>query len=134
MSERRTHSRSFKLAAIARLEEGESGTSVARELGLQRSMLYRWWGSYRRGGLLALREGHGRPSKPEAVEMAQARRELAETGSLAGAQARIAELERKIGQQQQDLDFFKHALQHIEASRRAKAEPGETASSPPSER
>jgi transposase-like protein len=134
MSQRRRHSHGFKLAAIARLEAGESGTALARELRLQRSMLYRWWGSYRKGGPLALREGHGRPSKVEAVEMAEARRRLAETSGLAGAQERIAELERKIGQQQQDLDFFKEALRHIRASRRPSDGPGGTASSLRSER
>jgi transposase-like protein len=116
------------------LEEGESGTALARELGLQRSMLYRWWGSYRKGGSLALRERHGRPSKPEAVELREARRRVAETSGLAGAQERIAELERKIGQQQQDLDFFKEALRRIRASRRPSDGPGETASLPPSGR
>jgi hypothetical protein len=35
--------------------------------------------------------------------------------SLAAARRRIAELERKVGQQQLDLDFFRAALQHVEA-------------------
>jgi hypothetical protein len=32
---------------------------------------------------------------------------------LARAQRRVAELERKIGQQQVDLDFFRRALRHV---------------------
>jgi transposase len=134
MSERRRHSAVFKREVIARLEAGESGSALSRELGIQRSMLYRWWASYRRGGPLALREGQGRPDKIEAVELAEARRRLMATNGVAAAHDRIAELERKIGQQQQDLDFFKEALRHIRASRRASEEPGETASSPRSER
>lgn len=134
MSERRQHGQALKLAVIERLEAGESGTVLARELGIQRSMLYRWWGSYRRTGALGLRERHGRPSKPEAVEMAEARRRREEVSGLASAQDRIAELERKIGQQQQDLDFFREALRHIRASRRRSDERGETASTPASGR
>jgi hypothetical protein len=34
-------------------------------------------------------------------------------GELARAQRRVAELERKIGQQQVDLDFFRRALRHV---------------------
>jgi hypothetical protein len=46
----------------------------------------------------------------------------------------IAELERKVGQQQLDLDFFKQALRHIEASHQASTAPGATASTPASKR
>ena len=53
---------------------------------------------------------------------------------LARARDRIAELERKIGQQQVDLDFFKGALRRIEASRRPSDGPGGRASSPRSRR
>ena len=38
---------------------------------------------------------------------------------LARAQARIAELERKIGKQQMDLDFFREALRLIDARDRS---------------
>jgi hypothetical protein len=42
-----------------------------------------------------------------------------ETGEdeLARAQRRVAELERKIGQQQVDLDFFRRALRHVKETR-----------------
>jgi len=53
---------------------------------------------------------------------------------LARARERIAALERKIGQQQVDLDFFKGALRRIEASRRPSDGPGGTGSSPRSRR
>ena len=36
-------------------------------------------------------------------------------GLLARAKARIAELERKVGKQQMDLDFFREALRLIDA-------------------
>ena len=52
--------------------------------------------------------------------------EAGETGEdeLAGAQRRIAELERKIGQQQVDLDFFRRALRHVRGGCRPSVVPG----------
>jgi hypothetical protein len=43
-------------------------------------------------------------------------------------------LERKIGQQQLDMDFFRQALRHIEAARPQNSGRGVTASSPTSRR
>jgi hypothetical protein len=53
---------------------------------------------------------------------------------LAAARARIAELERKIGQQQVDIDFFQEALRQVKGARRASAAPGVTASTRSSKR
>jgi hypothetical protein len=50
------------------------------------------------------------------------------------AERRIAELERKLGEQALLTDFFKGALRRIEASRQGTSEPGVTASSPRSRR
>jgi hypothetical protein len=47
---------------------------------------------------------------------------------LTAAQRRIEELERKIGQQQLDLDFFRTALRHVRERRRMSDAPGATAS------
>jgi hypothetical protein len=44
------------------------------------------------------------------------------------AQKRIDELERKIGQQQLELDFFRAALRHVRDQQPAKGEPGDTTS------
>jgi hypothetical protein len=48
---------------------------------------------------------------------------------LAEAQQRIAELERKVGQQAVELDFFARALRHFEATRPAADGRGAPASS-----
>ncbi|MGZ3378082.1 MAG: hypothetical protein ACXU8S_15930, partial [Phenylobacterium sp.] len=80
----------------------------------------------RSGGLGRRR---GRPTKLEALS-----REAGETDELALARRRIAQLERKLGQQAFEIDFFKGALRRIEASRRASEEPGATGSSPRSRR
>lgn len=128
------YSRAFKLEAITRLEAGESASSLALELGVKRTLLYRWRDAYRAGGELSLREKLGRPLKAEGLAMARARGPAAKTSNLAAAKRQIAELEKKVGRQQLDLDFFKQALRHIEASRRPISGPGATASSRTSKR
>jgi len=45
-----------------------------------------------------------------------------------GEQGRIADLERKIGQQQLELDFFRAALRQVREQRLKQGEPGETPS------
>jgi hypothetical protein len=89
-------------------------------------LLYDWHRRYRSGGAAALR-AMGRPSSsgpgfdaPLPVSSA----------SQPGAEReRIAGLERKIGQQQLELDFFRAALRHVREQRLKKGEPGGTASS-----
>jgi hypothetical protein len=58
----------------------------------------------------------------------------AERDELEAARQRIAELERKVGQQQLELDFFQQALRRVEALRRSSDGPGATASSTKSRR
>ena len=132
--ERRSFTRAFKLRVIERLEAGESGSALALELSLKRTIIYRWRDAGREGGPEALRSKRGRPPKAEALEMERARGVAAKANDLAEARRQIAELQRKVGQQQLDLDFFKQALRHIEASRRPSIGPGVTASSPRSRR
>ena len=132
--ERRSFTRAFKLRVIERLEAGESGSALALELSLKRTIIYRWRDAWREGGPEALRSKRGRPPKAEALEMERARGVAAKANDLAEARRQIAELQRKVGQQQLDLDFFKQALRHIEASRRPSDGPGATASSRRSKR
>jgi transposase-like protein len=129
--EKRTFSVEFKLAAVNRMEAGESSAVLARELAVKRTLLYRWRDIVRRDGERAFAVKGGRPSKAEMLT-----REHGAEGATELAQARrkIAELERKIGQQQLDLDFFKRALRHIEAAQRQSSARGVTASSPTSRR
>jgi transposase len=130
----RTFSRAFRLKAIARMDAGENVSALSRELGVKREILYRWRSLYRAGGEERLRERRGRPTVAEARILAAARGPSVKAADLAEARRQIAELERKIGQQQLDLDFFKKALQHIEASRRPNERCGATVSSPKSRR
>ena len=145
MSEReggeRRFSREYKLAALERMAAGENVSALSRELGIARKCLYQWRDRYRIGGAVALRS-RGRPTKAEVLAMGRAAPALSggdakppeAPGDLAQARRQIAELERKVGQQALDLDFFQQALRRIEASRRPSDGPGGTASSPRSRR
>ena len=110
----------LKQVAVARVAAGESVAEVARDLKLRGRLLSAWRAQLRAGGPAALR-GPGRPRK--GVVAAPAVAAVGE-GDLARAQRRVAELERKIGQQQVDLDFFRRALRHVRETRRASAAPG----------
>ena len=129
--EKKTYSREVKLQAVQRMEAGESSSALSAELGVKRTKLYRWRDIVRRDGEKAFPGKYGRRSK-----VAELTRKHGAEGAtdLAQARRRIAELERKVGQQQLDLDFFKQALRHIEAARRQSNARGVTASSPTSRR
>lgn len=133
-------SRDFKLQAVNRMLGGANVSALARALGVRRKLLYEWRDAFRAGGPEALR-GRGRPRKGTAGAAPAA---LASDGggappadgeaALAAALRRVAELERKVGQQQLDLDFFKQALRQVEALRRPSERPGAAASTPSSRR
>jgi transposase len=110
----RIFSRELKLSVIRRMLAGENVSALARELQVGRKDLQVWRDRFRAGGAAALR-GRGRPPKvvaPAAVAS------WAVPDDLATAQRRIAELERKIGQQQLELDFFQRALRQVSEPRR----------------
>jgi transposase-like protein len=126
----RTISREFKLEAVRRLLAGENVSALARELKVQRNDLYVWRDRFRLGGADALR-GPGRPRKAEAIVPAAGD---AAASQLDAAHGRIAELERKIGQQQLELDFFRQALRQVKGARRSSDGPGVTGSTRSSKR
>jgi transposase-like protein len=132
-SEVRSFSREFKLQVVQRIEAGANVSALARELSIKRALLYRWRDAYRLGGPEALRL-KGRPSKAEALALSAARGTAGKVNDLAEARWQIEQLQRKVGQQQLDLDFFKQALRRIEASRQPNDGPGATASSRTSKR
>ena len=138
----RRYGREVKLAAVKRMLAGENVPLLAEEIGTTRKSLYAWRASYLRGGAQALR-GRGRPWTA-AVEPPPRTRAAAPPlpGSgeqpalveLAEARARIKELERKVGQQQLDLDFFQHALRTIREGRQPSDGSGAKSSTRPSRR
>jgi transposase-like protein len=97
-----------KRAAVERLQRGESGAAIAAEFGCSRSAVYCWRDQWRKGG-------------EEWLELGDRRRRR--RWGPAGSAAREADLERLIGQQQAELDFFREALRRIEQARRPTVEP-----------
>ena len=132
LNESERHSREFMLKAVERLEAGERASALAIELNLNRTIIYHWRDRFRAGGAEALTSKRGRPRTPEVLAAQSLRASRARADGLVQARAQIAELERKVGQQQLDLDFFRGALQHIEGSRQPSDGSGVTASSPTS--
>lgn len=108
----------FKLGVLARMEGASDVSALAAELCVGRERLYEWRRRYEVGGVEALRS-MGRPRAAQRLAAAAARRPVP-----AGSEQRVAELERTIGQQQLDLDFFRAALQRAEARRRTSVGPG----------
>ena len=107
---RRVFSREFKLSAVKRMLAGESVASLSRELRVRDGYLYRWCWHFRHGGVEALRPAC-RPRKGFGVL------DLEPGKDLATARKRISELERKVGQQQVELDFFRQALRQVGGAR-----------------
>ncbi len=95
MMSRRKFSKEFKQTAVRRLQSGQGVAEVARALEVHPSDLHRW------------------------------RRELDEYGTRAfsgvgkkrAEDSRVADLERKVGQQALEIDFLKRALQHVDEQR-----------------
>jgi len=92
---RRQFTQEFKLAAVRRLEQGVSMAEVARGLEVSPNVLHRWRKEFRQG------PGNAFPGN----------------GKARWAEGRVADLERKVGQQVLEIDFLKGCLQRIEERR-----------------
>jgi len=108
----RRHPVGMKQKVIGRMQAGESPTALAKELGVNRTLLYVW-----------KRNAAGRPygSDPEGPQdwKEQRIREL---------EAKIGQLEGSLGRQAQEIDFFGAALRGIAALRQQRSRSGERAS------
>jgi transposase len=125
----RVFSTEFKERAVLRLLAGEGFSVLAGELGVRRKLLHDWAKAYRRDGVAGLNRKRGpKPGSRNAV--APSGRKI-EADPLSHAQARIAELERLVGQQQVDLDFFRQALRLTGADSPSGTAPASTRSSKP---
>ena len=115
----RTFSTEFKESAVLRVDAGERLAAVAEALTIRRKLLYEWRAAYRKLGAAGLNRKRGRKPGGARASPDAAPATPAPLTELARAQARIAELERKIGKQQMDLDFFREALRLIDARDRS---------------
>ena len=125
MSGQRIFSWEFKERVARRMLNGESVSALHHEMQIKRSVLYRWRDAYRKEGVAGLQRAQGRPPG-----VPNPPRPAADPG--AAAARRIAELERKVGQQALDLDFFRKAFKRVNELRRKQAASGATASTPKS--
>jgi transposase len=96
---RRQFTKEFKLAAVRRLEQGVSIAEAARALEVNPNVLHLWRREFRQGPGNVF-PGNGKPRWSE---------------------GRIAESERKVGQQALEIDFLKGCLQRIEEQRMLQA-------------
>ncbi len=134
MTVRSPLSRDEKLALVRRMENGERVSALATEAHVLRKSLYEWKAAYKAAGAAGLNRKRGpKPggraaaapsSPPDAVAAAARPPDERPPDDLAKAQAaRIAELERLVGRQQSDLDFFREALRSWDEKRRANGAP-----------
>jgi len=122
----RKFDREFKLEAVRRLFAGETVRALSDELKVLRKDLYSWRKLFRAGGAEALRP-LGRPRKVDGGVTAKGKKRARDVAAGdPAAPERIAELERKVGQQQIELDFFRQALRRVREARRPNAGPGAT--------
>ena len=103
----------LKLAAVRRVRAGESVRAVAEELGIRRKRLYVWKDRYAELGEAGLARRRGGRPRQESPAAGIGSETTVGRGELLVARKRIAELERKVGQQELELDFFGEALRRI---------------------
>jgi transposase len=132
----RVFNQEYKLMVVRRMLAGENVTASAREVRVPRKYLYVWRDRFRSGSAEALRGG-GRPRKTEVTTVGACDKSAEAMPDVPAAEIeiarrRIAELERKIGQQQVELDFFRQALRQLKGARRPSTGPGVTGSTPSS--
>ena len=110
MKERRVLSTAEKAELVRRVARGERLAAVASESCVLRKSLYEWRAAYESFGVSGLNRKRGpKPGGPP--------------DDLAKAHGRIAELERLVGRQQADLDFFRKALRSWDEKRRVSDAP-----------
>lgn len=109
---RRKFTREFKLAAMEQLEAGTSVAEVARAYEVSPNLLHRWQREFQQSPATAF-PGMGTRSQPT---------------------DRLAQLERKIGQQALEIDFLKGCLQRIAEQRQLRASMGRPLSTSRSQR
>ena len=96
---RRKFTKEVKMAAVQQLETGSSAAEVARAFEINANLLHRWRKEFRHG------PGNAFPGP----------------GKRRWDETRVAQLERKVGQQALEIDFLKGCLQRIEKQRMLQA-------------
>jgi transposase len=96
---RRKFTKEMKLAAVQQLATGSSAAEVARAFEINPNLLHRWRKEFRHG------PGNAFPGP----------------GKRRWEEKRVAQLERKVGQQTLEIDFLRGCLQQLEERRMLQA-------------
>jgi transposase-like protein len=105
--------KAFRKMAVERLKRCDNIVALSQELGVHRRLLYKW-----RDQLEPIEDGEGPPANSRERELRQ----------------QVTQLKRVVADKTLEADFFKGALQKIEARRRSRSNSGETASTSRSEK
>jgi transposase-like protein len=97
----------FRKLAVERLKSCDNIVALAAELGVHRRLLYKW-----RDQLEPIADGEGPPANLRERELRQ----------------QVRQLKGLVADKTLEVDFFKGALQKIEARRQNRSKSGETAS------
>ena len=104
----------FRRMAVERLKSCDNIVALARELGVHRRLLYKW-----RDQLDPMEESEG---------------SLLHNSRVAALRKEVTQLKRVLSDKVVEVDFFRGALQKVEARRQKRGETGETASTSRSEK
>ncbi len=107
------HSLEFKRQAVERMKACTSVEALARELGVQRQLLYAWKWQF---------EGQPEP------------RQTKSGWAPLGPEAEIRRLKEALADKALEVDFFKDALRRVEQERQKETAGGGSASTPRSKR
>ena len=95
--QRRIHSAKFKEAALARMKGCDSVVGLAKELGVNWRLLYRW--------------------KDQAERQARALQQSAAERRVTALEGEVGKLKTALAEKVLEADFFERALQRVEAYR-----------------
>ena len=118
MAKWRRHTVEFKRQAVERMKTCENIGALARELDLERKLLYTWKYQF---------EGRPEPRHANLAKTAEERKDKQ-------LRAEIAKLKSALADKALENDFFRSALLRIKEGRQPSIEPGASASTTPSGR
>lgn len=99
--------KTFREKALERMKSCENVSALAKELGIKRSLLYKW---------------------RDQIEAIDSPDESAATGREERLRGEIGKLKRVLAEKTLEVDFFKGALHKVEARRQSKGSSGAKAS------
>ena len=99
--------KAFRKMAVERLKSCDNIVALAQELGVHRRTLYKW-----RDQLEPVEDGEGEPANLRERELRR----------------QVTQLKRLVADKTLEVDFFKGALQKVEARRQSRSNTGGTAS------